>query len=393
MGPAAYLRAMFTTSSTLLDMWRAAPNYHGHETTFASSRTPGYVGYSDPDAVGSGYYRSLVVKPGLTTGAVTNSVGDTGIDPTTLAVPGRASVDVPGAPLFATAVAGPDIAGDTPLLTLADGTRLKTVATALAATATAPAVIQVEGLDDPSIQGFVSASSLAPRDSRAPVLVAMDAGIARLSPNGDDRFDDVTLTGIFSETNLSWTVAVRNAAGDVVDTTNGTGQTLAATWDGLADGVRVPDGSYTWTVTGTDAWQNTATTVGGSLVVDTTAPILSSSSAKVTGLFSPDGDGVADSLATAIVSTEAGTLSAWVTDSHGATIRSWTATAKAGSNTVTWDGRNGSGAVVAHGSYALHVFVRDGVGNQAATLNRAVRVVRLLGTVNTVGKVVFGSGR
>jgi flagellar hook assembly protein FlgD len=392
MGPAWYLRAFFTTSSTILDAWRAAPNYHGHETSFASSRSSGYVDYSDPDTTSAGYYRSLVVKPGLTTGAVTNSVGDTGLDPTSLVVPGRASVDVPDAPLFAAAPGSTDIAGETPLLGLPAGTRLKTVATAVPASGTDPAVIQVQGLDDPSIQGYVDATSLAPRDSRAPVLVGMDAGIGRLSPNDDDRFDDVTLSGSFSETNLSWTVQVKDGTGRVVDATSGTGQTFTVTWDGLADGVHVPDGTYSWTVTGTDTWLNASTTVGGSLVVDTTAPNLTSSASTV-GMFSPDGDGVADTIGTSISSPEAGTLVAWVTDRDGATIRSWTASLKAGPTTVSWDGRNGAGALVPHGSYTLRLAARDAVGNQGATFSRSLRVVRLIGAVNAAGRVVFSSTR
>jgi flagellar hook assembly protein FlgD len=391
MGPASYLAAFFTTGQTILDAWRSAPNYHGHESSFASSRSSGYVAYSDPDSSSSGYYRSLVVKPGLTTTAVTNSVGDTGLDPATLVVPGRASVDEANAALYAAAPGGSDLAGDTPALSLPDGTRLKTIATAVPATATAPAVIQVEGLDDASIQGFVAATSLAPRDSRAPVLIVIDSGLGKLSPNDDGRSDEVELSGIFSEANVAWTVAIRNGAGVVVDTTSGSGQTFDVTWDGLLDGVAVPDGTYSWTASGTDSWQNGTATGGGSLVVDTTAPVLAGPS--TIGLVSPDGDGVADTVATTIGSTEAGPISAWVTDTHGATVRSWTATGVAGSNKVTWDGRTTAGSAAPNGSYALHVFARDALGNQSATYTRSVRVVRLLGVVNSAGKLVFAPSR
>jgi flagellar hook assembly protein FlgD len=391
MGPATYLRAFFTTGQTILDAWRSAPNYHGHEASFASSRSSGYVAYSDPDSSSSGYYRSLVVKPGLTTTAVTNSVGDTGLDPATLVVPGRASVDEANAALYAAAPGGSDLAGDTPALSLPDGTRLKTIATAVPATATEPAVIQVEGLDDASIQGFVAATSLAPRDSRAPVLIVIDSGLGKLSPNDDGRSDEVELSGIFSEANVAWTVAIRNGAGVVVDTTSGSGQTFAVTWDGLLDGVAVPDGTYSWTASGTDSWQNGTATGGGSLVVDTTAPVLAGPS--TIGLVSPDGDGVADTVATTIGSTEAGPISAWVTDTHGAIVRSWTATGVAGSNKVAWDGRTTAGSAAPNGSYALHVFARDALGNQSATYTRSVRVVRLLGVVNSAGKLVFAPSR
>jgi flagellar hook assembly protein FlgD len=393
MGPPSYLRAFFTTSSTILDAWRAASNYHGHETSFASTRSPGYTAYSDPDSTSGGYYRSLVVKAGLTTGAVTSSVGDTGLDPSTLVVPGRASVSEPAAPLFAAAPGSTDLAGEVPLLSLAAGTRLKTLSTAVPATGLDPAVIQVQGLDDPSIQGYVAATSLAPRDSRPPVAVALDAGAGRLSPNDDDRFDDVTLSGVFSEANVTWTVTVKDGTGKVVDTTTGTGQTYTATWDGLADGVKVPDGTYSWSVTGTDAWLNTATTTGGSLVVDTTAPSLTASSPTKVAMFSPDGDGVADTISTTVSSTEAGTLVAWVTDGKGTTVRSWTATLKAGSNAISWNGRNDAGTVVPHGSYTLRLAGQDVVGNQGAAVSRALRVVRLIGTVNAAGRVVFSTTR
>ena len=129
MGPSAYLRAMFTTGQSVVDLWRSMPNFNGNESSFASTRTPGYTAYSDPDSPTSGFYRSLVTKPSLTTTAVTKAVGDTGADPATLVVPGRAAVETASAPLMANAPAAPD---EPALLTLAAGTRLKTIATAVA---------------------------------------------------------------------------------------------------------------------------------------------------------------------------------------------------------------------------------------------------------------------
>ncbi|MFL5725958.1 MAG: hypothetical protein ACJ765_12180 [Chloroflexota bacterium] len=57
-----YLRALFTQTETLGQLWRGAPNYHGHETAFTPTRSPGR-GVMDPDVGGaspSGYYRSIV---------------------------------------------------------------------------------------------------------------------------------------------------------------------------------------------------------------------------------------------------------------------------------------------------------------------------------------------
>jgi flagellar hook assembly protein FlgD len=381
MGPASYLRALFTTGQSVLDLWRAAPNYHGHESSFASTRSPGYTAYSDPDNATSSFYRSLVVKPGLTSTAITKAVGDTGADPASLVVPGRASVEVPDAPLLASATA---VAGQDDLLHLAAGTRLRTIATAVPATTTSPALVQVEGLDDPSIAGFISAADLAPRDSRAPVLIGLDSGLGRLSPNDDGRSDEATITGIFSE-NVAWTLEIRNGAGDVLDTVPGSGATFSVTWDGLVDGVTVADGTYAWSVRGVDAWQNGAAVGSGSLVVDTVGVNVTSLSpgpATVT-TFSPNGDGSNDVVTTSVSVPEAGSIVTWVTDGSGATVRSWSSASVAGANPISWDGKAQNGSVVADGDYTLHFTARDKSGTNGAGMSRPVRAIGLLGAVRT----------
>lgn len=387
MGPAWYLYRLFTTGQSIVDMWRAAPNFHNHESSFASTRSPGYVDYSDPDNATSSFYRSLVVKPGMTTTAVTKAVGDTGLDPTSLVVPGRASVVAPDAPLMATASLTSD---ETPLLTLAADTRLKTIAIATPAAGTTPATIQVQGLDDASIAGYISAADLAPRDSRAPVLIGIDSGAGRFSPNDDGRFDEQVLTGIFSET-VDWTVQIKNGAGTVIDTTTGHGSTFSVTWDGLVDGVAVPDGPYSWTASGIDAWQNGTATGGGTIVVDTTGIDVSAISpdGSTVGVFSPNGDGVADTISTSVSVPEAGSIVTSVTNAANATVRSWTATSIAGANALSWDGKATTGAYVPDGDYTLHFAARDRVGNQGAGKTRVVRVIGLLSAVKTSAKVFY----
>ena len=190
MGPEPYLAGLFTTGQSIVDLWRSMPNVHGHESSFASTRSPGYTDYADPTGTSTNFYRSLVTAPAMTTTAVTNAVGNTGLDPASLVVPGRASVVPPTAPLFASATAR---VSDPALLELPAGTRLRTIATAVPAAAGTPAVIQVQGLDDGSIAGYISAADLAPRDSRAPVLIGIDSGLGRFSPNDDGRADDQTV--------------------------------------------------------------------------------------------------------------------------------------------------------------------------------------------------------
>jgi len=387
MGPESYIRSLFTTSQSIVSMWRAQPNYHGHESSFASTRSAGYTDYSDPDNTSSGYYRSLVTKPTITTGAVTNAVGDTGLDPATLVVPGRAIVDAPDAPLMATAASDPT-AADT--LALPVGTRLKLLANGVPPTPDSPPTVLVEGLDDSSISGYVLKSDLAPKDSRAPVLLAIDAGAARFSPNDDGTADDQTVAGVFSEV-VNWTVQFKDADGNVLDTQPGSGREFSVPWDGLVDGIAVPDGTYTWTVAGTDAWQNGTATGGGAIVVDTAAPSVTglSPDSATTGTFTPNADGVLDTVATQATVSEAGTIVVRVADAIDTTVRSFTVPAVAGANSVSWDGRNTAGAIVPDGDYSIRFTPRDAVGNTGSGVTRPLRVVTLLGFVNTSAAVFY----
>ena len=382
-----YIRGLFTTGQTVVNLWRTAPNYHAHETSFASSRSPGYTAFSDPDSTSAGYYRSLVTVPTMTTTAVTQAVGDTGADPASLVVPGRAEVDSPGTALAASASGGPSTAD---AIDLPEGTRLKTLAIGAPATADTPAMIQVEGLDDPSIDGYVAADRLAPKDSRAPVLIGIDVGAARFSPNADGRSDTQAVGALFSET-VAWTFEIRAAGGAVVATQAGSGKELTVTWDGLNAGSAVADGTYTWTLRGADAWQNGVATGTGSIVVDTTPPSLTglSPNGSVVTPFSPNGDGVSDTVGTTATTTEAGTYAVRVANAADTTVRTFTVPSAVGANGVTWDGKANSGSVVPDGDYTIMIAPRDAAGNGGAGASRTVRVVTLLGFVANATKVFY----
>jgi len=380
MGPEPYLAALFTSGQSIVDLWRSMPNYHGHELAYASVRTPGYTDYADPDSTSAGFYRSLVTRPTLTTTAVTGAVGDTGADPATLAVPGRAAVAVANAPLMTTASGDTSAEGT---LSLPAGTRLKLLSAGTPPSPDSPRTILVEGLDDPTIDGYVLASDLTPKDSRAPVLLGSDAGAARFSPNADGRSDTQTVSGVFSES-VTWTLRFRDADKHVLATRTGTGDEFSASWDGLVDGTAVPDGAYDWAISATDAWQNGTATGSGRLVVDTVAPQLSGlvPAASTPSVFSPNADGVLDSAVTSATLSEAGSLLVRITDGTGAVVRTMTIAASAGPNAVTWNGRNNAGAIVADGDYTIRLTGRDAAGNSGPSMSRQLTVVKLLGFVN-----------
>jgi hypothetical protein len=72
-GSSYYIRALFTTDETLDAVWRFAPAAKGNYGAFPSARTPGAIGQYDPNTPTTGYYRSFVGDPSLTTTAVTGN--------------------------------------------------------------------------------------------------------------------------------------------------------------------------------------------------------------------------------------------------------------------------------------------------------------------------------
>ena len=389
MGAAYYLRGLFTTNQSILSLWRNAPNYNGNEFSFASTRNSGRTVYMDPDSPTKSFYRSLVLKPTLTTRDVTGVVADTGVDPATFVVPGRASVREFGAELLADETG--TVAG-----TLPGGTRLKLVSRPNWVAPDGVGVYEVTGLDDESITGFVRSTQLLPRDSAAPVVVSVDAAPTTISPNGDDSFDTTDLSARFSET-VDWTLRVTDGDGTVVRSTSGTGQEPVVTWAGLVDGAAVADGTYTYTFRGQDAWQNAPEPVAksGTVKVDTTPPALSDVAQAADELpwFSPNGDGSRDTFGLKASTNESGKVEVGVRNDGGDLIRTFSATVSAGAFSIPWDGRDNDGAVVPDGTYDVRLVPVDGVANRGTSETISVRSIALLGAVKTSRTVFYPQDR
>ena len=385
-GAESTIRALFTTHQSIEDMWRTMPNENGNIVSFPSSRTPGATVYQDPSTPTSGFWRSLAIKTvGVTTDEVVSAgAGNTGVDPASLVVPGNASVSTAGANLYA----GPDSTA-APASTLPAGTRLRVVAAATQTSALAPALVQVAGLDDPTITGFMLKTDLAARDSTPPVVRVLDPG-GPFSPNGDGQVDQATLRGRFTES-VAWTLRVRDAAAHLLFATTGTGDTFQVAWNGIVGGHPVPDGTYAVSVSAVDAWGNGPARASRQLTVDTSAPTLAGLTppAATTQWFSPNGDGVRETIALTARSTEAGALVAKVVDVHGATVRSLTVGIGSVAADLTWNGRNTAGAVVPDGVYTIRVAPRDLAGNTGPALDRTVDVIAGLRSVATSKALFF----
>jgi hypothetical protein len=389
-GPADYIRGLFTTDQTIEAMWRSAPGNNGHASSFTSTRTSGVKALMDPEGSSSGFYRSLVTHPTLTTNQVTGTI-DTSRDPSTLVVPGRASVRTADAPLWPdapTAAAGaPDTSTPQPL-----GTRLRTIARPTE-TAAGAALVEVEGLDDSAIHGVMRLADLQPRDSAPPRVVAVDPATAVLSPNGDGVADTVALSAALSES-AAWTFRVRDTAGATIHEESGDGEEPSATWDGLVGGVPVAGGTYTYRIDAIDVWGNAGYKTG-SIAVDLTGPTLGgvTPSEDAATWFAPNGDGVRETVALGGTVTERGSIAVHVRDEGGSVVRAFTVPTATNVAAVTWDGKGSGGVVVPDGVYEVRLTPRDAVGNAGTPVTRSVTVAALLGFLTTSKTVCYPQDR
>ena len=277
--------ALFTTNRTMDQIFRGAPTWHGHlQGPIASQRTPGLAFEMDADrAAPSGFYRSLVGDLGLRARAVTGAPPHpTWVDPGDFAVPGAAEVvDADGVALFGSAAKARDrgskAAGELP-----DGARLRITREAEPA-ADGTRVFAVTRLGT-SVDGYVRATGLAPRDSSPTVAWSLDRSGSLLSPNADGSNDALVVAARLSEPVLA-TLKVRNAAGDVVRSQSQTGDMVRFAW-GLRDasGKGVRDGAYTWQLRARDPWGNAGVSASGSFTIDSTAPTSKASAHSTAGL-------------------------------------------------------------------------------------------------------------
>ena len=235
-----------------------------------------------------------------------------------------------------------------------------------------------------------------PRDSAAPVAITVDALPTTISPNDDDSYDATDLSARFSES-VEWTLRVKASDGTVVRSTSGTGQEPLVSWAGLTDGIAVADGSYTYTFSGQDAWQNAPEPVAksGTVKVDTTPPALSDVAQAADELpwFSPNGDGSRDAFALKASTNESGKIEIGVRNDGGELIRTFSTTVSAGGFSIPWDGRDNGGAVVPDGTYDIRLVPVDGVANRGTSETISVRSIALLGAVKTSRTVFFPQDR
>jgi flagellar hook assembly protein FlgD len=172
------------------------------------------------------------------------------------------------------------------------------------------------------------------------------------SPNGDGDKDTILIRQSLSQENTPWYGELVNEQGGVVRRFELGGRPAPEiSWNGLSDsGALCPDGEYKYRVLCTDLAGNFASAISLPFFLDNSATelILSASPAA----FSPNGDGVQDSVRFSITSkSESGVVqyTMMVTDAPGNTVRSFNGDALPSS--IVWDGRTDSGTAAPDGLY------------------------------------------
>ncbi len=161
-----------------------------------------------------------------------------------------------------------------------------------------------------------------------------------------------------------------------------------------------PDLGWYRAVTG-DLDMTTGEFLGAATTADATSPTLSSARA-VAGwstprpsssdpvALTPNGDFFSEKLALAYSGlSESGYLDISVADASGRTVREFSTPATAGSGRASWDGKDGAGATVPDGTYALSIRPRDKAGNQGRAIAVPARVLTALKSPGATRPVFF----
>lgn len=183
------------------------------------------------------------------------------------------------------------------------------------------------------------------------------------SPTPDSARPNVTLHQTSSEES-EWTATI-SKAGAPVKTFSWKGQVRDAVWDGTDDaGNKVADGAYRYEVKTTDVADNSVSKAVDNIVVDTRpTPVFLTVGADG---FSPNGDGVADTITVnARVGLNDG-ITAWKLDvlgDAGGIRRSFEGKGPVPAQFV-WDGTNDKGSTAPDGRYTARLSVSYDKGNR-----------------------------
>ena len=202
-----------------------------------------------------------------------------------------------------------------------------------------------------------------------PTPVSVAASVTSFSPNGDGIVDTATflVTAASPASVMQWTLVVRGESGFAFRTISGLGQVPPRImWDGKDSNGRIVESRYLAQISVEYVKGNLATAnTAAPLIVDNSPPVISVSSAPTP--FSPDGDGVADSVTISIGVTDASAIQQWsavISDPADNAFKRFSGTG-APPRELVWNGLSDSGELVQSAEdYTIAVTARDSVWNE-----------------------------
>ncbi len=125
------------------------------------------------------------------------------------------------------------------------------------------------------------------------------------------------------------------------------------------------DGVYWWYVVAYDKVGNSEKSSVFDFTLDTVPPSVSVSESL--NAFSPNGDGIKDTLTISATASEEATFTIKIYSSSGTLVITHTTTSYSTSLSWVWDGKNSNGNVVSDGTYTIYVYAKDKAGNQGVS--------------------------
>jgi len=191
---------------------------------------------------------------------------------------------------------------------------------------------------------------------------SISANYMAISPNGDGVQDimQISINVTAADTVRAWRLAILSGQETVMEWKGEGNLPKSIVWDGTSLArLQVPDGNYSANFSASYPNSDSTQAGLGPLVIDRQAP---KTDVKISGvIFSPNGDGVNDSLAIQQTSVPGDNWRGAILDASGKENRSWTWQGAAQS--FEWDGRDDAGNIAPDGKYRYRLEARDAAGN------------------------------
>ncbi len=205
------------------------------------------------------------------------------------------------------------------------------------------------------------------------VKILLSASDAAFSPNGNKVKDSLTFSPVLKDADgiASYVFKIVDAKGTAVKTVKDSSKLPASfTWDGKDEsGIICPDGTYSASLEIASTNGSSATVSTPAFVLDTAAPKLEAQAPWTA--FSPDGDGVQDTIPVTITnSTKEALWKAEVLNDSGKVVKTYTWQNNIrtnGKDMFEWDGSDSSGNRAADGNYSIVLSSEDEAGNSFST--------------------------